>query len=71
MVSPRCVAAGAYEGTAERERWAAPRREFVPGRWKAHLRVAGSGRSEVFPAWWLLGARNNEPPVQEADETVR
>lgn len=24
----------------------------------------------MFPAWWLLGARNNEPPVQDADETV-
>ena len=24
----------------------------------------------MFPAWWLLGARNNEPPVQEDDENV-
>ena len=24
----------------------------------------------MFPAWWLLGARNNEPPVQEPDENV-
>lgn len=46
------------------------RREFVQGRWTARLRVEGSGRSGMFPAWWLLGARNNEPPVQEPDETV-
>ena len=24
----------------------------------------------MFPAWWLLGARNNEPPVQEPDEDI-
>jgi beta-glucanase (GH16 family) len=24
----------------------------------------------MFPAWWLLGAFNNEPPVEEDDETV-
>ena len=24
----------------------------------------------MFPAWWILGAQNNEPPVQEADETI-
>jgi beta-glucanase (GH16 family) len=24
----------------------------------------------MFPAWWLLGARNNEPPVEEEDEDV-
>ena len=24
----------------------------------------------MFPAWWLLGARNNEPPIEEKDETV-
>jgi beta-glucanase (GH16 family) len=46
------------------------RREFVQGRWTARLRVQGSGQSGMFPAWWLLGARNNEPPVQEADEDV-
>lgn len=46
------------------------RREFVKGRWTARLRVIGSGQPGMFPAWWLLGARNNEPPVQEADETV-
>jgi len=46
------------------------RREFVKGRWTARLRVQGSGQPGMFPAWWLLGARNNEPPVQEADEDV-
>ena len=24
----------------------------------------------MFPAWWLLGARNNEPPIEDEDETV-
>lgn len=46
------------------------RREFVQGRWTARLRVEGSGQSGMFPAWWLLGARNNEPPVEQADEDV-
>jgi beta-glucanase (GH16 family) len=46
------------------------RKEFIQGRWTARLRVENSGQPGMFPAWWLLGARNNEPPVQEADETV-
>ena len=46
------------------------RREFVQGRWTARLRVPDSGQPGMFPAWWLLGARNNEPPVQDDDETV-
>ena len=46
------------------------RKEFTKGKWTARLRVSGSGQPGMFPAWWLLGARNNEPPVQEADETV-
>jgi beta-glucanase (GH16 family) len=46
------------------------RREFVKGRWTARLRVEGSGQSGMFPAWWLLGARNDEPPVADPDETV-
>ncbi|NNL56389.1 MAG: family 16 glycosylhydrolase, partial [Pseudomonadales bacterium] len=33
-------------------------------------RVENSGQPGMFPAWWLLGALNNEPPVEEADETV-
>ena len=24
----------------------------------------------MFPAWWLLGARNNEPPIEDDDENV-
>jgi beta-glucanase (GH16 family) len=46
------------------------RQEFIQGKWTARLKVPGSGKPGMFPAWWLLGARNNEPPVQEADETV-
>jgi len=46
------------------------RKEFVKGRWTARLKVEDSGQSGMFPAWWLLGARNNEPPVQDTDETV-
>jgi beta-glucanase (GH16 family) len=46
------------------------RREFVGGRWTARLRVKNSGQDGMFPAWWLLGAYNNEPPVEEPDETV-
>jgi len=46
------------------------RKEFTKGKWTARLRVHNSGQDGMFPAWWLLGARNNEAPVQEADETV-
>lgn len=46
------------------------RQEFVKGKWTARLRTWGNGQDGMFPAWWLLGARNNEPPVQEPDETV-
>lgn len=46
------------------------RKEFVKGKWTARLRVENSGQPGMFPAWWLLGALNNEAPVQEADETV-
>jgi beta-glucanase (GH16 family) len=46
------------------------RKEFVRGRWTARLRVEQSGQAGMFPAWWLLGARNNEPPIEETDETV-
>lgn len=45
-------------------------KEFVKGKWTARLKVENSGQAGMFPAWWLLGALNNEPPVQEADETV-
>jgi beta-glucanase (GH16 family) len=46
------------------------RKEFIRGRWTARLRVEDSGQPGMFPAWWLLGALNDEPPVQEPDETV-
>ncbi len=46
------------------------RKEFIKGRWTARLRLHGSGQASQFPAWWLLGARNNEPPVQQPDEDV-
>ena len=46
------------------------RQEFIQGKWTARLKVPGSGKSGMFPAWWLLGAQNNEPPVQEPDEIV-
>lgn len=46
------------------------RKEFIKGRWTARLRTWGNGQAGMFPAWWLLGAQNNEPPVQEADENV-
>jgi beta-glucanase (GH16 family) len=46
------------------------RREFRGGRWTARLRTRENGQDGMFPAWWLLGARNNEPPVQEPDENI-
>jgi beta-glucanase (GH16 family) len=46
------------------------RQEFAKGRWTARLKVPNSGQDGMFPAWWLLGSLNNEPPVEEPDETV-
>ncbi len=46
------------------------RQEFIKGKWTARLKVQDSGQPGMFPAWWLLGAYNNEPPVEEADETI-
>ena len=46
------------------------RHEFIQGKWTARLKVKGNGEASMFPAWWLLGANNNEPPVQEEDEDV-
>lgn len=46
------------------------RKEFAKGKWTARLRVKNSGQSGMFPAWWLLGAQNNEPPIEDEDETV-
>ncbi len=44
--------------------------EFARGRWTARLRVKDSGQAGMFPAWWLLGAFNNEPPIEQPDETI-
>ncbi|WP_425422778.1 glycoside hydrolase family 16 protein [Phaeodactylibacter xiamenensis] len=46
------------------------RKEFIKGRWTARLKLSCNGEASMFPAWWLLGAQNNEPPVQEEDENV-
>lgn len=46
------------------------KKEFIKGRWTAKLRIKGESQASMFPAWWLLGAQNNEAPVQEADENV-
>jgi beta-glucanase (GH16 family) len=46
------------------------RQEFVKGRWTARLRVPDSGQNGMFPAWWLLGALNDEPPNEDEDEAV-
>lgn len=46
------------------------RKEFIKGKWTARLKLSSSGEPSMFPAWWLLGAQNNEPPVQEDDETI-
>lgn len=46
------------------------RKEFIKGKWTARLKLWGNGQASMFPAWWILGADNNEPPVQEEDENV-
>lgn len=46
------------------------RKEFVKGKWTARLKIPDNGQKSMFPAWWLLGAQNDESPVQEADENV-
>ena len=46
------------------------RKEFVKGKWTARLKLSSNGKASMFPAWWLLGAQINEPPVQEDNETV-
>lgn len=44
--------------------------EFTGGRWTAKIKLNRAGEAGMFPAWWILGARNNEPPIQEADENI-
>jgi beta-glucanase (GH16 family) len=46
------------------------RKEFIKGKWTARLKMWTYAEPSMFPAWWILGAQNNEPPVQEEDETV-
>ena len=46
------------------------RKEFIKGKWTAKLKLWSNGEPSMFPAWWLLGAQNNESPVQEADENI-
>jgi len=46
------------------------RKEFIKGKWTARLKLSGNGEASMFPAWWLLGAQNNESPVEEADENI-
>ncbi|MBT8218722.1 MAG: family 16 glycosylhydrolase [Bacteroidia bacterium] len=46
------------------------RKEFVKGKWTARLKLGGDSEPSMFPAWWILGAQNNEPPVQEPDENI-
>ena len=46
------------------------RKEFIKGKWTARLKLQGKSEASMFPAWWILGARNNEPPVQEEDENI-
>ena len=46
------------------------KKEFIKGKWTARLRLHSNGESSMFPAWWILGTQNNEPPVQEADENI-
>ena len=46
------------------------RKEFIKGKWTARLRLGSNGGPSMFPAWWILGSQNNEPPVQEENEDV-
>jgi hypothetical protein len=45
--------------------------EKVNGAWEARIVFWKSGSaSGVWPAWWLLGNRINEPPIAHADENA-
>jgi len=46
------------------------KKEFIKGKWTAKLKLASNGEPSMFPAWWILGAQNNESPVQEDNETI-
>ena len=44
--------------------------EFTGGRWTAKIKLNSAGQEGMFPAWWILGARNNKSPVKEDDENI-
>jgi beta-glucanase (GH16 family) len=46
------------------------KKEFIKGRWTARLKLKSNGMPSQFPAWWILGAQNNEAPVQEENENI-
>lgn len=46
------------------------RKEFIKGKWTAKLKLSSNGEPSMFPAWWILGAQNNESPVQEENENI-
>ncbi len=46
------------------------RKKFIKGKWTVTLKLSSNGEASMFPTWWLLGAQNNEPPVQEANENI-
>tara|TARA_B110000091_G_scaffold5330_1_gene5232 strand:+ start:675 stop:1541 length:867 start_codon:yes stop_codon:yes gene_type:complete len=46
------------------------KKEFIKGKWTARLKLGSNGEPSMFPAWWLLGAQNNESPVQEENENI-
>ena len=46
------------------------KKEFRKGKWTARLKLGSNGKPSMFPAWWILGAQNNEAPVQEIDENI-
>ena len=46
------------------------KKEFIKGKWTARLKLGSNGEPSMFPAWWLLGAQNNEAPVQEENENI-
>ena len=46
------------------------RKEYIKGKWTARLRIHGESQLSMFPAWWILGAQNNEAPVEEENENV-
>lgn len=46
------------------------RKEFVKGKWTARLKLGSNGEPSMFPAWWILGAQNNEAPVEDVDENI-